>query len=130
MTEAENKRSYEELLAICERLEAEGGRHLVIQRDLSRTKDRLDRELMRFKAIQKFIADGLEVSTVAEFNTLTLESIIEAFEFEVALVLRTTNDPESLVAVGEFGFDDPPGLLPFSPDWIDLDDTRLKTGGN
>ncbi|MBT3701169.1 MAG: adenylate/guanylate cyclase domain-containing protein [Alphaproteobacteria bacterium] len=125
MTDLTNKRSYEELQAICERLEAESGRHLVIQRDLSRTKDRLDRELMRFKAIQKYISDGLEVANVADFNVLTLESIIEAFEFEVALVLRTTNDPSSLVAAGEFGFDDPPGLLPFSIDWIDPAETRI-----
>ena len=125
MSEAKEKRSYEELLATCERLEAEGGRHLVIQRDLIGTKDRVDRELMRFKAIQNYIAGALEPSTASEFHTLTLEAIIEAFEFEVALVLRTTGDGNTLVAAGEFGFDDPPGLLPLSMEWIDPDDTRI-----
>ncbi len=110
MAEAKVQRSYEELLAICARLEAESGHHLVVQRDLIGTKDRLDRELMRFKAIQNYITNALEASTVGEFHTLTLESIIEAFEFEVALVLRTTGDGNTLVAAGEFGFDDPPGL--------------------
>jgi class 3 adenylate cyclase len=130
MSETGEKRSYEELQEICRRLEAESGRHSVIQRDLSLTKDRVDRELMRFKAIQKFITDGLEVTTAHDFNTITLEAIIEAFEFEVALVLRTTKDPAWLVAAGEFGFDDPPGLLPFSSDWIDLDGTRIVGAGD
>lgn len=125
MAEAEDQRSYEELLAICARLEAESGQHLVVQRDLIATKDRLDRELMRFKAIQTYIANALEASTVGEFHTLTLESIIEAFEFEVALVLKTTGDGNTLVAAGEFGFDDPPSLLPFSIDWIEPEDTII-----
>ena len=126
MSEAEERRrSYEELLAICERLEGERGRHLVIQRDLIGTKDRVDRELMRFKAIQSYITSALDVSTAADFHTLTLEAIIEAFEFEVALVLRKTGDGDTLVAAGEFGFEDPPGLLPFSMDWIDSDDSQI-----
>lgn len=98
MTQTEDQRSYQELLAICERLEAESGRHLVIQRDLNSTKDRVDRELMRFKAIQNFISGVLQASTAAEFHTLTLETIIEAFEFEVALVLRITADENTLAA--------------------------------
>ena len=125
MAEAKVQRSYEELLAICARLEAESGHRLVAQRDLIGTKDRLDRELMRFKAIQNYITSALEASTVGEFHTLTLESIIEAFEFEVALVLRTMGDGNTLVAAGEFGFDDPPGLLPFSIDWIEPEDTII-----
>lgn len=125
MSDPEDRRSYEELLAICERLEAERGRHLVIQRDLIGTKDRVDRELMRFKAIQKYMTDALEASTASEFHTLTLEAIIEAFEFEVALLLRTTTDGNTLVAAGEFGFGDPPGLLPFSMEWIDPNDSRI-----
>ncbi len=125
MSQVEDRRSYEELLAICERLEAESGHHLLVQQNLIGTKDRVDRELMRFKAIQDYITGALEASTAAEFHTLTLESIIEAFEFEVALVLRTTAEERQLVAAAEFGFDDPPGLLPFSLDWIDLEDSRI-----
>lgn len=121
----EGQKTYEELLAICRRLESESGRHLVIQRDLIGAKDRLDRELMRFKAIQDYIAKALKTPTAAAFHTLTLETIIEAFEFEVALVLRQTGDGATLVAAGEFGFDDPPGLLPFSMDWIDPAGARI-----
>jgi len=113
------KRSFGELVALCEKLEAESARHSVVQSNLSATKDQLDRELMRFRAIQAYISSALDTPTISEFFTLTLETIIEAFEFEVALVLRTTNEPETLVIAAEFGFDDPPGLLPFSIDWID-----------
>ena len=96
MAEAEDQRSYSELLAVCERLEADAGRHLVVQRDLIGTKDRVDRELTRFKAIQNHLTNGLSAPTAAEFHVLTLEAIIEAFEFEVALVLRTTGDGNTL----------------------------------
>jgi len=125
MSDLKEPRSYEELLAICEKLEAESGRHVVVQSDLFATKDRLDRELARFKAIQDYITSALETTTIGAFHTLTLESIIEAFEFEVALVLRTAGAGDTLVAAAEFGFDDPPGLLPFSPDWIDPEGTII-----
>ncbi len=130
MADAGKERSYEELLAVCERLEAETGRQLVIQRDLSRTKDQVDRELMRFKAIQSYIANALDVTTVAEFHTLTLEAIIEAFEFEVALVLRATGGGDVLVAAEQFGFEDPPATLPFSADWIDMLQTSICNAGD
>lgn len=130
MSEAGKERSYEELLAVCERLEAESGRQLVIQRDLSRTKDQVDRELQRFKAIQAYIANALDVTTVAEFHTLTLEAIIEAFEFEVALVLKSTGGGDVLVAAEQFGFEDPPATLPFSGDWIDMHHTSICATGD
>lgn len=125
MSDPEHQRTYEELLAICARLEAETGRQLVVQQNLILTKDRVDRELMRFKAIQSYIANALDVNSVGEFYTLTLEAIIEAFEFEVALVLRTTADSGQLVAASEFGFNDPPSLLPFSSDWMDTTQTSI-----
>jgi len=125
MSDPKEPRSYEELLAICEKLEAESGRHVVVQSDLFATKDRLDRELARFKAIQDYITGALETTTIGDFHTLTLESIIEAFEFEVALVLHTAGAGDTLVAAAEFGFDDPPGLLPFSLDWIDPEGTVI-----
>lgn len=115
------ERSHAELVAICEKLEAENARHSVVQSNLFATKDRLDRELMRFRSIQAYIASALDAATVTEFYTLTLESIIEAFEFEVAMVLRVSEGSGALVVTAEFGFNDPPGLLPFSIDWIDCD---------
>ena len=39
-------------------------------------------------------------------------------------------DGKSLLAAGEFGFDDPPGPMPFSMDWIGPDDTRIVNAGD
>jgi len=127
MSDAGRERSYEELLAVVERLEAETGHQLVVQQDLNQTKDQVDRELMRFKAIQAYIANALDVKTISDFHTLTLEAIIEAFEFEVALLLKSTGGGDKLVAAEEFGFEDPPAVLPFSGDWIDMLHTSICT---
>ena len=59
---------------------------------------------MRFKAIQAYIVNALEVDSSCDLYSLTLEAIIEAFEFEVALVLRYTLDGSQFVAISEFGF--------------------------
>ena len=125
MSEPARQGTYEELLAICTRLEAETGHQLLVQHNLNLTKDRVDRELMRFKAIQAYIVNALEVESSGDFYSLTLEAIIEAFEFEVALVLRYTPDGSQFVATSEFGFEDPPGMLPFSTDWVDLKQTFI-----
>ena len=130
MSASEAKRSYEELAAICARLEAESGRSLVMQRDLFRAKDQVDGELMRFKAIQTFIAKALDASSEEEFATLTLESIIEAFEHEVALFLLTTENDGVLEVACAFGFDQVPETLEFSPDWIDHTESRILESGD
>jgi len=130
MSDAGRERSYEELLAVVERLEAETGHQLVVQQNLNQTKDQVDRELMRFKAIQAYIANALDVKTISDFHTLTLEAIIEAFEFEVALLLKSTGGGDVLVAAEEFGFEDPPAVLPFSGDWVDMLHTSICTEGD
>ncbi len=125
MTAHGGKRSYEELAEICARLEAKAGHQLVMQRDLIGAKDRVDSELMRFKAIQAYIAKALDAETIDEFYTLTLEAIIEAFEFEVALFLQATETADRLAIASEFGFDDIPATLPFSADWIDDAESKV-----
>lgn len=88
MSQPTEERSYDELLALCTKLEAESGHHLVMQQDLVRAKNRVDIELMRFKAIQNYIAKVLDATAPEEFCNLTLEAVIEAFEVEVALFLE------------------------------------------
>ncbi len=118
MGDSAHKRSYEELAALCAKLEAESGHHIVMQQNLIRAKDQVDAELMRFKAIQSYIVNALEAEDAETFCTLTLEAVIEAFEFEVALFLRAIETDKLLTVAGEFGFEDPPKELPFSPQWI------------
>jgi class 3 adenylate cyclase len=101
-----------------------------MQRDLIRAKDQVDGELMRFKAIQAFIAKALDASSEDEFFTLTLESIIEAFEHEVALFLLAGENDRVLRVGSEFGFDQAPETLEFSPDWIDRAESRVLGPGD
>ncbi len=130
MTSSEGKRSYEELAAVCARLEAEAGHSLVMQRDLIRAKDRIDDELMRFKAIQTYIAKALDAEREDEFFTLSLEAIIEAFEFEVALFLLATEVADRFAVASEFGLDQAPETLTFVPDWIDPSESRILRPGD
>ncbi len=119
------KRTYEELEALCARLEAESGRSQVMQQDLIHAKGQVDGELMRFKAIQAYIAKAFETDDPNDFFSLTLESVIEAFEYEVALFLQATDSDKLLTVSGEFGFQEPPADLPFSPKWLDSDESRI-----
>ncbi|MDP6344587.1 MAG: hypothetical protein QF491_13700, partial [Alphaproteobacteria bacterium] len=130
MTAADEQRSYRELAAICARLEAEAAHHLVGQQDLIRAKDHLDRELHRFRAIQAYIAGCLHTEDLEEFQTLTLEAIIEAFEFETALFLLAGERPDRLAVAAEFGFDEVPEDLAFDPAWTAQRESAVLAAGH
>lgn len=125
MAVSDDKPSYDELLAICTRLEAEAGRRLVVQNDLIRAKDQVDEELARFQTIQAYIAAGLKTDSEEDFRQLTLEAVIEAFEVEVALFLETGDDDGRLDVTSQFGFDEAPGSLPYRPDWFEPPGSRV-----
>lgn len=130
MTSSEGKPTYDELAAVCARLEAEAGRNLIMQRDLIGAKDQVDGELMRFRAIQTYIAKALDADGEDEFFTLGLEAIIEAFEFEVALFLLATEAAGRCAVASQFGLDQAPETLTFAPDWIDDAESRILGPGD
>ncbi|MEP4379647.1 MAG: adenylate/guanylate cyclase domain-containing protein [Alphaproteobacteria bacterium] len=130
MTDSDKKPSYDELVAKCARLETESGRRLVVQNDLIRAKDQVDEELARFQTFQRYIAAGLKTETEDEFHNLTLETLIEAFEVEVALFLRIDAAGERLDVLGQFGFEDVPESLPFDPDWFTGPGSRVAEIGD
>jgi class 3 adenylate cyclase len=104
-------------------LEAEVGRHQVQHQQLVGAKGRIDRELQRFQAIQLYVQRAVLAGSLTELNVLTLEAIIEAFEFEVALSL--TWDGQLSVAEA-FGFEhDLPATLPFEAGWIANSTSRI-----
>ena len=106
----------EALAARIAQLEAEVGRHQVQHQQLVGAKGRIDRELQRFQAIQLYVQRAVLVGNLAELNELTLEAIIEAFEFEVALFLEWNGQ---LSVAHAFGFEqDLPAVLPFEASWI------------
>jgi class 3 adenylate cyclase len=107
-------------------LEAEVGQHQVQHQLLVGAKDRIDRELQRFRAIQLYVQRAVLAGSLAELNELTLEAIIEAFELEVALFLAWDS---KLSVAHSFGFEqDLPTILPFEEGWIAKGGTRILGG--
>ena len=82
---------------------------------------------MRFRALADHIGHALVVEDPGEFRTLTLEALIEAFEFEVALFLALDGD-DTLRVLEHFGFEtQPPSTLPWDPAWA-VDDAIIHRG--
>ncbi len=111
-------------------LEAEVGRHQVVHQRLAAAKRLLDDELKRFRVIQQFVERVVMAESIGAFYEVTLESLVEAFEFEVALFLRNTGDPDCLAVVCCFGFDEEltGSALPFDAAWLKGADSRLFHG--
>ncbi|TGQ38569.1 adenylate/guanylate cyclase domain-containing protein [Mesorhizobium sp. M00.F.Ca.ET.216.01.1.1] len=105
-------------------LELEVGRQEVQHQQLVVAKGRLDRELQRFQAIQRYVQRAVLVRDLEGLHILTLEGIVEAFEFEIALFLRWDGN---LSVAQAFGFDDPPSAaaLPFEKGWIEDGASRI-----
>lgn len=106
----------EALAARITQLETEVGRHQVQHQQLVVAKGRIDRELQRFQAIQLYVQRAVLAESLTELHVLTLEAIVEAFEFEVALFL----DWDGQMSVAQaFGFEQaPPATLPFEEGWV------------
>ena len=104
------------LAARIAQLEFEAGRQEVLHQQLVVAKGRLDRELQRFQAIQRYVQRAVLVQDLDGLHILTLEAIVEAFEFEVALFLSWDGN---LSLAHAFGFDDAPAAasLPFEEGW-------------
>lgn len=124
------KRTYDELAAALARLEAEAGQHLVMQRDLIRAMDQVDGELMRFRSIQGYISDALDSEDRDEFCGRTLEAVIEAFEFEIAIFFLPCDEPDCMEVAAQFGLDDTPEKVPFHPDWLACQESVIISGGD
>lgn len=87
-------------------LEAEIGRHQVVQQQLARAKVLLDGELQRFTVIQQYVQKAALADDLETFYQLTIESVVEAFEFEAALITRSEEDPARQRVAASFGFED------------------------
>lgn len=118
----------EALRAHIARLETEIARHQLLHQKLVVAKGRIDRELQRFRAIQLYVQRAVLVESLPDLHVLTLEAIVEAFEFEVALLL---NWDGQLSVAHAFGFEqDPPSTLPFEEGWVANGASRLLKAGD
>ena len=116
----------ESLAARIAQLEAEAGRRHMQHQQLATAKDRIDRELQRFQAIQHYVQRAVLAESLTELNELTLEAIIEAFEFEVALFLAWNGQ---LAIAHAFGFEQElPATLPFDESWVGNGGARILKG--
>lgn len=113
-------------------LEAEIAGHQVVHQRLSNAKQSLDQELLRFRVIQQYVERAALAVTLKGFYQVTLEAIIEAFEFEVALFLRADGEGDHLAVVATFGFEhDMEGsTLPFDERWVGEAESRLLKPGS
>ncbi|MBT7032420.1 MAG: adenylate/guanylate cyclase domain-containing protein [Rhodospirillaceae bacterium] len=125
------KRTFDEMAAALAKLEAEAGQQLVMQRDLIHAKDRVDDELMRFKSIQGYISGALDVEIEEDFYQLTLEAVIEAFEFEIAMFFLPCDEPDCMRVAAQFGLDDVPETIAFERGWLAGQESQIigKDGG-
>jgi len=62
----------------------------VVQQRLNETRDRLDRELERFAGIQSYNTRAIGTHEPAQFTELTLETALELYEVEFALLWPTS----------------------------------------
>ena len=118
----------ESLAARIAQLETEVSRQQVLHQRLAVAKGRIDRELQRFQAIQLYVQRAVLVESLTELRVLTLEAIVEAFEFEVALFLAWDGQ---LTVAHAFGFEqDLPATLPFEEGWVAAGTSRILEGDN
>ena len=112
-------------------LEAEIGHHQVVQQQLVLAKGLIDSELQRFTVIQHYVQQAVLAEDLEAFYQLTIESVIEAFEFEVALIMRSEEDPTRQRIVAAFGFEDEftDQCLPLEEGWLDSNESHIVKSG-
>ncbi len=77
-----------------EELQAQILQSMTVKQDLINARNALDRDLERFRAIQKFSTTAIQLQDPRDLAILTIEAAIEAFEVECgALFIRTEAEP-------------------------------------
>lgn len=94
-----------ELVARCDDLQGQVIRFLKIEQDLVHTRNQLDRDLARFKAIQSYSQRIIQAESIVEFAEITVESVIETFEVECSAYFSFDKEDNCLKVKGMFGFE-------------------------
>lgn len=102
----EDSLTYDELKARHDELQRQAAHSLVLGQDLIHAKGRLDRELSRFRSIQKYSEKVIQAGDIEEFSQLTVEAIIETFEFECSALLAYDSMGNCLTVEAQFGFEE------------------------
>lgn len=122
---ASEQYSREQLSEMCDRLQSQVSRHLKVEQDLIDTRRALDQELSRFKIFQSYNDRALRTESLEELTTLSLEALVEAFEFERSAMLRFVDDGRAVELVGHFNCPGMPARLDFDPAWLEGQDSVI-----
>jgi hypothetical protein len=95
----------EELQARCDDLQGQVIRFLKVEQDLIHTRNQLDRDLARFKAIQSYSQRIMHAESMEAFAEITVEAVIETFEIECSAFFSYDKLEDCLQVTAMFGFD-------------------------
>lgn len=121
--------SYEELLAVCDDLRKTAARAISIKQELIETQHALDRELDRYRQIQRYVERALPLDTLEGLAILTAEMLVESYEVEAALFLlferpeglegsEGSDGAERARVLGSCGLSGCPQTLPLRTEWL------------
>jgi signal transduction histidine kinase len=102
----ENKPTYDELKTKCDDFQAQIIRFLKVEQDLVDARSKLDRDLSRFKSIQTYSQRVVNATSLEEFASITVESVVETFEVECSSLFIFDRGNNVLVMQASFGHDD------------------------
>ena len=88
---------------MCEELQDQVARGIMVQQQLNSMKTELDRELNRFKIIQEFSQEVLFQDRIEDFANLATEYFIQAFEQPHCLLAECQTETEAPLIIGRFG---------------------------
>ncbi len=116
---SEDKLKYDELQARCDELQGQVIRFLKVEQDLIYTRNQLDRDLARFKAIQSYSQRIIQAESQDEFAEITVESVIETFELECSAFFSYERERNCLKVKGMLGFEENHMEFRLDSAWID-----------
>ena len=111
--------TYEELAATCADQQSQIIRSMVVKQDLIDARNRLDHDLARFQAIQQYSRRSVQAENLEALGETTVESIIEAFEWECSGLLLYGENRSELRMVSSFGIDVPEDGCILPAAWIE-----------
>jgi signal transduction histidine kinase len=115
----ENKPTYEELNSKCDDFQAQIIRFLKVEQDLVDARSKLDRDLSRFKSIQTYSQRVVNATSLEEFASITVESVVETFEVECSSLFIYDKTRNILAIQASFGHaDETAASCRISNDWI------------
>lgn len=118
----ENRFTYDELKAKHDNLQKQAARSLTIQQELILAKDNLDRDLSRLLTMQAYSEKAIRSGSLEVFSQISVEAIIETFEFECSALLTYDKTQGKLKVSAAFGFEALEVGYSLKIDWMETKD--------